>query len=282
MKILKKILKKFIITKKEKILIPCLEGHLLSERTALITGSSSGIGFSIAENFLKNGARVIITGRNREKLLVAKKQLKKNTGVDNEKIIIGYLDITNFDTLEDEFNSILSSINVPIDIFVNNAGINVGSLFPDTDAKDFDTVMNTNVKGTYMFSQIVANYLIKNNIKGNILNINSSSSLRPAISPYILSKWCGRALTLGMAKKYLKYGITVNGIAPGSTATEMLQKNKDNDLFCDYTLTKRYIAPEEIANIATVLVSDIGKMIIGDTIYVTGGAGLLTYDDMSY
>ncbi|MFR8619933.1 MAG: SDR family oxidoreductase, partial [Romboutsia timonensis] len=116
----------------------------------------------------------------------------------------------------------------------------------------------------------------------NILIINSSSSLRPAITPYIVSKWGERSLTLGMAKKALQYGITVNGLAPGSTLTPMLEKGNKTDLSLDYSPIKRYIAPEEIGNMATFLVSDMGKTIIGDTIYMTGGAGVITYDDMQY
>lgn len=124
--------------------------------------------------------------------------------------------------------------------------------------------------------------MVENKIKGNILNITSSSSLRPAISPYIISKWGERSLTLGMAKKYLPYGIIVNGLAPGSTLTPMLNKAEDNDLYLDYSPSKRYAAPEEIANLATVLVSKMGRMIVGDTIYATGGAGIITYDDQIY
>jgi len=84
-----------------------------------------------------------------------------------------------------------------------------------------------------------------------------------------------------MAKKFLKYGIIVNGLAPGPTATAMLKKN-DDDLYCDYSPTKRYLAAEEVGNIATILVSDMGRMIVGDTIYMTGGAGIITYDDVGY
>ena len=85
-----------------------------------------------------------------------------------------------------------------------------------------------------------------------------------------------------MAKKYLQYGIVVNGLAPGSTLTPMLKKDKENDLNLDYSPCKRYVAPEEIGNIATVLVSGIGRMIVGDTVYATGGAGVITYDDTTY
>ena len=169
-----------------------------------------------------------------------------------------------------------------IDIFVNNAGINEGKLFPNTSEEDFDRVVETNLKGMYFISQEIVKYMVNNKIEGNILNITSSSSLRPGVSPYIISKWGERSLTLGMAKKYLQYGIVVNGLAPGSTLTPMLKKDKENDLNLDYSPCKRYVAPEEIGNIATVLVSGMGRMIVGDTVYATGGAGVITYDDTTY
>ena len=85
-----------------------------------------------------------------------------------------------------------------------------------------------------------------------------------------------------MAKKYLPYGIVVNGLAPGSTLTPMLRNDEVNDLYLEYSPSKRYAAPEEIGNLATILVSGMGRMIVGDTIYATGGAGIITYDDMTY
>lgn len=282
MNIFKRILKKFIIVKKEKILIPCLEGHYLEGRCALITGGSSGIGFSIAESFLKNGAYVIITGRDANKLKLAKEKLMVNCKCGENMIMTGVLNISDVDTLEKNLLSITKKANKKIDIFVNNAGINGGNLFPETTEKEYDMILNTNLKGMYFVSQVIIKYMIKNKIKGNILNVTSSSSLRPAISPYIISKWGERGLTLGMAKKYLPYGIVVNAIAPGSTATNMVKNDDLNDLNCPYAASKRYLAPEEVGNIATILVSDMGKMIIGDTIYITGGAGVITYDDMTY
>ena len=142
-----------------------------------------------------------------------------------------------------------------IDIFVNNAGVNAGDLFPNTAEQEYDKVLNTNLKGMYFISQIIVKYMIDKKIRGNVLNITSSSALRPGISPYIISKWGENSLTLGMAKKYLPYGIIVNGLAPGSTLTPMLKNNSDDDLYLDYSPAKRYAAPEEIGNIATVLVS---------------------------
>ena len=283
-KLLKKILKKFIKVKivKEKIVVSTIRGEYLKGRCALITGASSGIGYSIAESFLNNGASVIILGRDENKLNKAKDSLLHDTNCSTDKINTQVLDISDVKNLKCNFENLIKKFNKKIDIFVNNAGVNVGNYFPNTSEEDYDKVLDTNLKGTYFFSQVVCDYMVSNNIKGNLLNVLSSSSLRPGISPYIISKWGERSLTLGLAKKYLPYGIVVNAVAPGSTSTAMVNHGELNDLNCDYTLTKRFVAPEEVANIATILVSNVGKMIIGDTIYMTGGAGLLTYDDMKY
>lgn len=283
MKKIKKFLKKvFVKTVKEKVVIPSIEGEFLKDRCALITGASSGIGYSIAKSFIKNGASVILTSRNKEKLNIAKKKLIEECNCDKTKIFLEVIDITDVKSIKNGMENILQRPDLLVDIFVNNAGINGSCSFPDTIEEEYDKILNTNLKGMYFMSQEIIKYMIKNKIKGNILNVTSSSSLRPAISPYMLSKWGERGLTIGMAKKYLPYGIIVNGIAPGTTATPMLKNDNLQDLNCNYTLTGRYIAPEEVGNIATILVSDMGKMIIGDTIYMTGGAGIITYDDMNY
>lgn len=272
--------KKLVRVQKEKVLIPCFEGDILKGRKALITGGSSGIGYSIAKSFLKNGASVVICGRNVDRLEKAKANLANECNCSLSNITAVKLDISSVESMEKILTNFLQDNY--IDIFVNNAGINFGNLFPETSEEDYDKVLNTNLKGMYFISQVITKYMVENNIRGNILNVTSSSSLRPGISPYIISKWGERSLTLGMAKKYLPYGIVVNGLAPGSTLTPMLKSNSDNDLNLDYSPSGRYAAPEEIGNLATVLVSSMGRMIIGDTIYATGGAGVITYDDATY
>lgn len=273
--------KNFSYVIKEKVIIPCLEGDILNGKTAFITGGTSGIGYSIAKSYLKNGATVIITGRNEHRINIAIEKLKSETGCGENNIYGGIMDLSDIETMKCSFYNIIEQSNSKVEIFVNNAGVNGGKNFPDTCEDEYDFIMDINLKGLYFISQEMANYFIINNIKGNILNIGSSSSIRPAISPYIISKWGERGLTLGMAKKYYKYGIVVNGLAPGPTLTPMLQSKNDN-LHLEYSPIKRYLTPEEVGNMATILVSDMGKMIIGDTIYMTGGAGIITYDDMNY
>lgn len=258
------------------VYVPVLEGNLLEGRAALVTGGTSGIGFAIAESFLKNGAYVVITGRSLKRVMEACKRLE-----DKDSCFKGKINGIEMDSKDvKSFENALSFCGGKIDILVNNAGISKGS-FEALTEEDFDSVFDTNLKGAYFLSRIFAKYMKDKNIRGNILNVASSSSLRPAVSPYTLTKWGLRGFTLGLAKILSPYGIVVNAIAPGPTATPMLTDCRD-DLRLSTSPQGRYATAEEIANLATVLVSDMGRMVVGDTLYATGGAGLITFDDMKY
>jgi len=253
---------------------------LLEGRTAIVTGGTSGIGYAIATAFLNAGATVIITGRNQGRITTSVEKLKAETSCD--RVYGKVLNNTEVSTFDEILNDILSHEETSkIDILVNNAGVNFKGM-PNATEEEYDKVMDTNLKGVFFLSQLFGKYLVKKGIRGNILNIASSSSLRPADSAYTLSKWGIRALTLGLAKSLAKNGITVNGIAPGPTATPMMIKDKNQNMALDRLPLGRYIMPEEIANMAVILVSNMGRSIMGDIIYMTGGAGLLTFDDVAY
>ena len=257
--------------------------NVLEGRCALITGGTSGIGYAIAEAYLKAGCNVIITGRNQERVDKSVSNLKvKYSGVKVWGFKLNNTKVKLFDSI---FNDILSTVAADgvfqIDILVNNAGVNYKGM-PNAVEDEYDLVLDTNLKGTFFLSQIFGKYLVSNAIHGNILNIASASSLRPADSAYTLSKWGLRGLTLGLAKALAPEGITVNGIAPGPTATPMMKANKDTDMRLERLPLGRYITPEEISSMAVFLVSDMGRSIMGDIVYMTGGAGILTYDDVRY
>lgn len=259
--------------------------ELLKERAALITGGTSGIGFHIAKAFLHSGANVIITSRSEDRLEQFCTKLREGGLFDNRVLGI-VMDNTRPDTFEECFNEALAKLHdlsgiKAIDILVNNAGV-LGASIPNATESEFDKVINTNLKGVFFLSQLFGKYLKANKIEGNILNIGSSSCLRPASSAYTISKWGIRGFTLGLAKSLAPYGITVNGIAPGPTATPMLLKDDINNIANRTNPIGRYALPEEIANMAVILVSPIGKTIVGDMIYMTGGAGLITFDDIDY
>ena len=259
------------------------QNQLLKSRCAIVTGGTSGIGYAIAEAFLKAGASVIITGRTKRRLDATIEKLKKT--IDNALVLGIELDNTRVGSFEGVFQDMLAKVNtkgIPaIDILVNNAGVNFKGM-PNVVESEYDLVLDTNLKGAFFLSQMFGKYMVANKIKGNILNIASASSLRPADSAYTLSKWGLRGLTLGLAKALGKDGITVNGIAPGPTATPMMLKSGNINMSLDRILLGRYIMPEEISNIAVILVSDMGRSVMGDIIYMTGGAGILTYDDVNY
>ncbi len=285
-KIIKKVVKNIISPFRKITYINnyIYDGELLKGRTALITGGASGIGYAIAKSFLLNGCSVIIIGRNQEKIDKAVNELKGCID-SNEIEIYGHsFDISDIENIQNNFEQIEKMINgKTIDILVNNAGIIKGNNIGNTEIEEYEMCLKTNLEGTYFLSQTFFNYLKSKKAKGNILNICSSSSLRPAVKPYTLTKWGLKGLTIGMAKKFIEYGIVVNGIAPGPTYTPMLvDDQKDKDIKLESNPAGRYATPEEIANGALFLVSDMGKMIIGDIIYMTGGAGITTVDDILY
>lgn len=250
------------------VYVPVLRSDLLKGRRAMVTGGTSGIGFAIAEAFLSAGADVVITGRDDIRLVSAKERLAKGGSVET-------LRIDNAAPVT--FAAALDRLK-PFDILVNNAGYVGGGSFGTTTQDEYDKVLDTNLRGAYFLSQEVSRRWIANGVEGNILNVCSASSLRPGDSPYILSKWGMRSLTVGMARALVRHGIVVNGIAPGLTNTPQFCKDVD-DISHVRNPSSRMVTVQEIANLAVVLVSSLSRMVVGDVLYVTGGGAITTLDD---
>ena len=252
---------------------------LLQGRTALVTGGTSGIGNEITKSFLRAGASVIITGRSPERVDKVVTQLQIE--IPNSNIFGLSMDIKEVGRIKERVEKAISlAPKHQIDILVNNAGVS-GDCFGSTTEEQFDNTIDTNLKGVYFLCQLFAHYYKDNRIKGNILNIASSSSVRPVNSAYAISKWGIKGLTEGLARYLAPYGITVNGIAPGQTVTPMMETASDN-IYHPTNLIGRYIMPIEIANMAVILVSEMGRSIVGDIIYMTGGSGNITNEDLPY
>lgn len=250
--------------------------EMLKGRVALITGGTSGIGFEIAKAFLNAKASVVITGRSDDKLKKAVNELSPYGPCCGL-----VMDITNTDTIQAKFAEAVTKYG-KIDILVNNAGVS-GCYLINGVPEEFDKVIDTNLKGVFFLSQEVGRYMKENQIHGNILNISSASSVRPAACAYTISKWGIRGFTLGLARTLLPYGITVNALAPGPVATPLLNKEGKNDnLSLPNTPYGRYAIPEEVANMAVILVSPIARLVIGDTVFMTGGAGNVNNGDIPY
>lgn len=254
--------------------------ELLKDRVALVTGGTSGIGYEIAKSFLNAGAVVIITGRSKERIEKARMELDLAA---KGRILGIVLDNTKVSDFKDKLNEIIRMLNgKKLDILVNNAGIRGAHIAKATE-EEYDNVMDTNLKGTFFLTKLVAKYMIAEHVNGNILNISSSSSIRPALSAYHMSKWAVRGLTEGLARALAPYNICVNAIAPGPTATPMLRgNNNSDDVAHSRNLLGRFILPSEIGNMAVILVSNMSRSIIGDTIYMSGGGGIITNEDVDY
>lgn len=269
-KTLKKILTNLAYGKVKKVVVQTEPNQLLSGKIALITGGSGGIGFAIAKRYVESGCKVILVGTKENKLIDSCNQL----GNDKAKYIV--LDITETGRIE---SSVTSALNLfeekRIDILVNSAGFHGSEAFGNVSEATYDSVLDINLKGMFFMSQAVSNYMKKNHIKGHILNISSASALKPAWTPYEISKWGVKGLTLGLASELIEYGIVVNGLAPGPVATKMIAAETDN-LTWPYNPSGRMAAPEEIANWAVYMVSNMGDLIVGDTFYITGGSGTVS------
>ena len=271
---IKKLLISFIGLFKSKKIVPIYikadDKLILKNKVAIITGGSGGIGLAIAKRFIDSGCKVIICGTNEDKL----KKICKDIGNNIKYLVLDLYKVNEFDKKLDK------AINMygKIDILVNSAGMHVSRRnldFTNVTEEEYNSIMNLNLKGMYFFTQKFAQYLIKNKISGNILMISSQSALEPSWSPYRISKKCMESITKGLAQTLIRYGIIVNGIGPGPTATKMQGFDTNDTLYTEQNPIKRYTTPEEIAEFALMLVSEYGKTIVGDTIYMSGGRGII-------
>lgn len=242
-------------------------GNLLEGKVALITGGSGGIGMAIAKKFLDCGCKVVITGTNPEKIDKCVRSL--NGGA--KSLVIDMNDTASFDAKIKEASSLFGAIQ----LFVSSAGVHSENLdFLSMTEQEYDRIMDINLKGIYFFAQSVAQYLLSNKLKGKILFVSSSRGSEPAWSPYGISKWGLNGMVRGLAKELSPYGINVNAIAPGSTATNLLGYKKGNSIYSDDNSECRMIMPDEVGNLANLLVSDAGNMINGEIIHISSGRGV--------
>lgn len=272
LKKLKRIITGTVVALKSKNYVPIqhtVKGDLLKDKVALITGGSGGIGFAIAKAFLDSGCKVIIAGTNEKKLS------SKHEELGGGKSVI--LNLSSIKGIEESVGEAIA-IYGHIDILVNSAGIHSTKVFEnfmEVEEKDYDSIMDINLKGTYFVTQNVAKHMVANKIHGHILNISSSTALEPAWSPYRLSKWGIKGMTLGFAQQLQPYGIIVNAIAPGSTATKLLGFKEGDSIYSADNGNHRLTLPSEIAEYAKLMVSGLGDMIVGDTLYISGGRGTI-------
>lgn len=236
-------------------------------KVALISGGTGGIGLAIAQSLMESGCDVVVAGTNEKKLL----SIKEKYGFDT--IQMDYSKPDNFDLV---ISKILDK-HSRIDIFISSAGVHTENVdFWTMQSAEFDRVMDINLKGTFFACQAIGNYMKNNNISGSILLISSSRGSEPAWSPYGISKWGLKGLTEGLGQILIPYGINVNAIAPGSTATKLIGVSEGDSITSYENGMNRLIMPDEVATLAKYLVSDAAKMIDGEVVHISAGRG--TFD----
>jgi len=243
----------------------------LGGRRALITGSTQGIGLTLARGLSDHGAAVVINGRAGERvagIVAAMTAEGRQAGGAAFDVTDHAASATAVDRIEAEVGA--------IDILVNNAGMQFRAPLEDFPPEKFEELFRTNVGSVFNVGQAVARHMIKRG-RGKIINIASVQSelARPSIAPYTATKGAVRNLTRGMATDWAKYGLQVNAIAPGYFRTPLNQALIDNPEFSAWlekrTPAGRWGNVEELVGAAVFLAGDASSFINGQVIHVDGG-----------
>ena len=243
----------------------------LRQRRALITGSTQGIGLSLAYGLADAGASIVLNGRDESRVRKAADQMIAD-GFQADGVAF---DVTNPVAVAAGIERIEKEIG-PIDILVNNAGIQRRAPLEEFPVEHWETILTTNLSSIFYVSQAVARHMIARG-KGKIINICSVQSQlgRPTIAPYTAAKGGVANLTKGMCADWAKYGIQANGLAPGYFATEMNKALVENEEFsawlCKRTPANRWGKVEELHGAAIFLASTASDFVNGQIIYVDGG-----------
>lgn len=242
-----------------------MENNMLSGKTILITGSSRGIGAATARLAKNYGADVILHGRTESEEL---KNLAKEL---NARYI--FCDVKDEEAVKREVERI-----GPLEILVNNAGINPSKTFMQLTAEDWREILDVNVMGTVYFSQAVIPGMQERKY-GKIINIASIKGLQhtQAKPAYAASKAAVIRMTSSMAVELAPYNILVNAVAPGFTETEMTAATLSPSIKSqiDQIPLKRMAKPEEVAEAVLFLASDRARYITGQTLPVDGGYSIV-------
>jgi gluconate 5-dehydrogenase len=243
----------------------------LSGRTALITGSSRGIGYAIAKGLAEAGATVVLNARNTTELESARSTLAKA----GHKVHAHAFDVTDRAAIERVIDTIERDVG-PIDILFNNAGIQRRTPLIDFPAETWREVMSINLDAVFYMGQTVARRMIPRG-RGKIVNTCSlgSETARATIGPYVTSKGAVKMLTKAMCVEWAKHGIQANGLGPGYFKTELntalWTDEKFNAWVAIRTPAGRWGEIDELIGAAVFLASDASNFVNGQILYVDGG-----------
>ena len=243
----------------------------LSGRTALVTGSSRGLGRAIAEGMAKAGARLIVNGVDPARVAVAVAQFRA-AGHAAEGAAF---DVTDEAAIVKTFER-FDAEGIAIDILINNAGIQVRKPLVEFTTAEWRKVIETNLTSAFVIAREAAKRMIARK-RGKIINIGSLASelARPTVGPYTAAKGGIKNLTRSMAVEWAASGIQANAIGPGYMLTDMNQALVDNRDFNAWLMSlipsRRWGRPDELVGAAIFLASSASDYVNGQIIYVDGG-----------
>ncbi|RNE67309.1 SDR family oxidoreductase [Cryobacterium tepidiphilum] len=249
----------------------------LTGRIALVTGSSRGIGRSIADGLADAGATIVLNGVDAGRLESACTDLAEKHGAD--RVHARAFDITDGESVDQAIQWIESHVG-PIDILFNNAGVQHRQPLVDVSLDDWRRVIDIDVTGAFLVGRTVARGMIDRGA-GKIVNICSVQSdlARPTIGPYTAAKGALRNLTRAMTAEWARHGLQVNGIAPGYIHTEMTQNLVDDEEFNAWILGRtpagRWGSVADIVGPAVWLASQASNYVNGQVIFVDGGMSVV-------
>ncbi|MFN3525978.1 MAG: SDR family oxidoreductase [Paracoccus sp. (in: a-proteobacteria)] len=243
----------------------------LTGRTALITGSSRGLGRAFAEGLAAAGARVILNGQDATRLEAAASEMR----AEGHDVLTLPFDVADEGAIVAAFDK-LDAEGIEVDILMNNAGIQFRRPMLELDTADWRRVIEINLTSAFIIGREAAKRMAPRG-RGKIINIGSLTSelARATVAPYTVAKGGIKMLTKAMAAEWGEKGIQANAIGPGYMVTDMnkaLLENADFDAWVKArTPMRRWGLPEELAGTAIYLASDASNYVSGQIIYADGG-----------
>ena len=243
----------------------------LTGKTALVTGSSRGLGLAFAKGLAQAGASVILNGTNDENLQVACAQLK-GVGLSTR---VSAFDVTNEQSVICAFQE-LDANGITVDVLVNNAGIQFRKPMLELETKDCHRVLDTNLTAAFIVGREAAKRMAERG-HGKIINIGSLTSelARATVAPYTVAKGGIKMLTKAMAAEWGELGIQANAIGPGYMVTDMNEALINDPKFDEWvksrTPMRRWGRPEELVGTCIYLASEASNYVSGQIIYADGG-----------
>lgn len=244
----------------------------LAGRTALVTGSSRGLGYAIAEGFAAAGAKLVLNGVDPGRLAAGATRLR----AQGHDVREAAFDVADEAAVVAAFAG-LDAAGVDIDILVNNAGIQLRKPLVDLTGAEWRHVVDTNLNAAFLVGREAGRRMIRRGSGGKIINIGSLTSevARATVAPYTAAKGGIKMLTRSMAAEWAEHNVQANAIGPGYMLTEMNKAIIENPAFDAWvkgrTPARRWGKPEELIGAALFLASAASNYVNGQIIYVDGG-----------